>query len=361
MKHITCFTANMVSGGAQHQMALLSGFLSERGYDVTIVTYNNLPDHYPTGPRVKRINLNLEGSSLKKMMKLSRFLWKWKTDCIISYRSTPNFMLLIPMFFKRDVKIIAGERNLTVIPNIREKINYQLLYYRPQYIVPNSFSQGRYLVRLNKSWKSKVVPITNYTAIDEYIPQPVHISDDIIHIGVISRIFPQKNYERFCEMLSMLKNKTSGKFKVYWYGDRQDGEYLKGSMHIHELIERNKIYDVLEVKNAVKNVAELMDSFHFMCLPSLFEGFSNSLSEYICCGKPVVCSDVSDNSLMVHDGENGFLFDPKDIESMCNAFQKMLSLSQEQMKKMGEKSREIAEELFNKDKFIEKYVELIEN
>ena len=288
------------------------------------------------------------------------FFWKWKTDCIISYRSTPNFMLLIPMLFKRSVKIIAGERNLTVTPNIREKINHRILYYRPQYIVPNSFSQGRYLIGLNKSWKSKVIPITNYTAIDEYFPSPVQFNDNFIHIGVISRVFPQKNYERFCEMLSFVKQRTTKNFKVFWYGDRQDGEYMKGSQHIHELIEKYKIEDVLEVKQAVKNVAELMPSFHFMCLPSLFEGFSNSLSEYICSGKPVVCSDVSDNSLMVHEGENGFLFDPKDTESMCSAFVKMLTLSQDRLEVMGKRSREIAEELFDKDTFINKYVDLIE-
>jgi glycosyltransferase involved in cell wall biosynthesis len=226
--------------------------------------------------------------------------------------------------------------------------------------VPNSFSQGRYLIGLNKAWKKKVIPITNYTAIDEYVPAPVMISDRYIHIGVISRIFPQKNYERFCEMLCMVKQRSHQKFIVSWYGDRQDGDYLKGSQHIHDLIEKLNIGDVIEVKQAVKNVAELMPRFHFMCLPSLFEGFSNSLSEYICSGKPVVCSDISDNSLMVHEGDNGYLFDPKDTESMCSAFTKMLSLTQDKLEAMGKRSREIAEELFDKEAFVNKYIELIE-
>ena len=97
-----------------------------------------------------------------------------------------------------------------------------------------------------------------------------------------------------------------------------------------------------------------------MCLPSLHEGFSNSISEYICCGRPVICSDVSDNSVMVHDGENGFLFDPLNVESIMEAFVRYFDISFEQRDKMGVRSREIAESLFDKDKFIESYIKLIE-
>jgi len=361
MKNITCFTANLGAGGAEQQMVILSNLLAERGYSVTIVTYNNLKDDYEFHPSIKRVRLDKEGGSLKREMAIAKYFLSVKTDCIISYRSTPNFIMLLPMMFRKGPKVICSERNTTRIANSKEKWNYNFLYRRAAYIVPNSHTQARYLRDLKKSWSDRVVPIINYTELDKYIPGESPVFGDTMVIGVIARIFPQKNYERFCLMLAELKKKENRKFKVIWYGDRQEGEHSKGSLHIHKLIKDLKIEDVLEVKPAIQDVVGIMKQFHVMCLPSLFEGFSNSLSEYICCGKPVVCSDVSDNSLMVHDGENGFLFDPKDIESMCNAFQKMLSLSQKQMKKMGEKSREIAEELFNKDKFIEKYVELIEN
>lgn len=31
------------------------------------------------------------------------------------------------------------------------------------------------------------------------------------------------------------------------------------------------------------------------------------------CGRPVLCGNVSDNSLMVHDTHNVFLFNPQDV------------------------------------------------
>ena len=362
MKHITCFTANLCGGGAEHQLAILSNLLAEKGYKVTLVTYNNLPDHFDLNPKIERVFLNVDHhNSFTKQWIVSKFFWTHKTDCIISFRSVPNFILLAPMFFTRAPKIIVGERNTTIRPSDREKINYNVLYNRANYVVPNSYTQGRYLQSLNKRWSKRVVTITNYTDIEMFSSASMPTNFDVIKIGVFARIFPQKNYVRFCEMVAKLKTKTNRKFKITWYGDRTEGEFIHGSNHIHELIKSFQIADVLEVKEAVKDVCNRMDEFHAMCLPSLYEGFSNALSEYISCGKAVLCSDVSDNSLMVEHNQNGFLFDPKDINSMCEAFLCFFELSEEHIRVMGEKSRKKAELLFNKEKFINSYIKLIES
>lgn len=362
MKKITCFTSNLSGGGAEHQLVQLSNFLAEVGYEITIVTYNNIPDHYVLDNRIKRVQLNVDGKpNFLKQWIISRYFWGLKTDCIISFRADPNFILLIPMFFTRKPKIIVSERNTTITPTKREAINYNYLYNRASYIVPNSYTQEFFLRSLKKKWADRIVTITNYTDINEYTPKGTPSDYETLMIGVFSRIFPQKNYARFCEMLSRLKQQTKRKFKVIWYGDKKEGEFAKGSMHIHRLIEQYDITDVIEVKTAVTNVASLMGQFHVMCLPSLYEGFSNAISEYICCGKLVLCSDVSDNHVMVHEGKNGFLFDPNRVDSMCDAFLRLFSLSAEQIVEMGKQSRIIAEDLFDKKKFINSYINLIES
>ena len=121
------------------------------------------------------------------------------------------------------------------------------------------------------------------------------------------------------------------------------------------------IDDVISLLPPVKNPALTMNNYHAICLPSLFEGFSNSIAEGICSGKPMLVSDVSDNSLMVHDEVNGFLFDPTSTESMKGAFLKFFSTSKEMKKDMGLNSRQIAEKLFDADIFIQKYIDLIES
>ena len=115
----------------------------------------------------------------------------------------------------------------------------------------------------------------------------------------------------------------------------------------------------MNYKEIIPNNA--LRKFDAMCLPSLVEGFSNSISEYICCGKPVICSDVADNSLMVHDGKNGFLFDPTNIDEMVDVVLKFFNLPTEERNMMCIQSRKIAEELFDKESFVQKYIKLIES
>lgn len=75
----------------------------------------------------------------------------------------------------------------------------------------------------------------------------------------------------------------------------------------------------------------------------------------------MLVSDVSDNSLMVHDGENGFLFSPNNEDSIFEALKKFLELSSEERIEMGVKSRELANELFNAERFVNSYINLVEN
>ena len=104
-----------------------------------------------------------------------------------------------------------------------------------------------------------------------------------------------------------------------------------------------------------------MDKYHAVCLPSLHEGFSNSVAEGICSGKPMLVSDVSDNYVMVQDSENGFLFNPQSSDSICDAFLRFFELSFIDMINMGKRSREIAEDLFDKGHFIQQYLDLVES
>ena len=142
------------------------------------------------------MSLNVDGkSNIVKQLIIAKFFLTHKADCIISYRSVPNFILLLPLYFTKTPKIIVSERNTTIVPNFREKINYNILYKRANHIVPNSHTQAKYLLSLNKVWKDRITTITNYTDIDKFSIKSIPDSTDIIKIGVFARIFPQKNYD----------------------------------------------------------------------------------------------------------------------------------------------------------------------
>ena len=359
-KRITCFISSLASGGAEHQLAILANMLCEKGYKVDFVTCLNDPDYYMLNPEIRRIKINTNNSNFISTVKMIKFFRKHDTDVIISFRERMNLTTIVGCL-GRKIKIIAGERSFTIgRPTIVGELLHDFFYKYATYIVPNSSSQEYYLRSLKKNWANKLHTITNYTDINLYQYCPPPIDSSRILIGVFARFSPHKNCLNFVKMLNVLRNEVNIDFEIHWYGQNTgkfDKEYYQ---KVLDLISFYKLENKLFLHNAVKDVANTMKSFHAIALPSIFEGFSNSIAEGICCGKPMLVSKVSDNGIMVKDGENGFLFDPNDIQNMVMAFKKFLILNSDERNLMGVKSRQIASELFDAESFVSSYIELIE-
>lgn len=360
MKSIICFTESLAGGGAEHQMALLAQFLKEEGYDVSIVTYADLPDHYEIPCTIRRIKLSEGRNKTIKLIHVFFYFLFIKTDCIISYRKMCNIRLLVPMFFRsRKIKVLCSERNTTIgSPDIARRIMVKYLYRRADYIIPNSFSQARVILGENPRLEYKLRTIHNYTDLLHFKPSNYPPDMDCLRLAVFARFSHQKNPFLFVDALSHLKKKTNRLFEVHWYGGREDDPFY---LSVKDYVEDRYASDVFVMHSSVKDPSLLMPSFHAICLPSLYEGFSNSIAEAICCGKPMLVSDVADNGIMVRQGINGFLFDPNDIESICNSFLLFFSLPYDEKCRFARNSREIAESLFNKQEFLNNYIDLIES
>lgn len=365
MTRIICFTESLGGGGAEHQMVILAGMLAEKGFDVTIVTYADVPDHYSVPSGVTRIKIAEGKSAIKKHLAVFSFFIKAKTDCVISYRKMCNVRVLIPLFFRsRRVKVICSERNTTVGgADLSRRLLGDVLYRRADYIVSNSKSQTHYLQKENPHLISKLRTIHNYTDLHHFSVCDMPSSQSVLRIAVFARYSKQKNPILFAEAIAELKTRTIRPFEVHWYGEQKGGNngFNNDYLSVKAKVEDLGVGDVLKLYPAVKDVYALMGDYHAGCLPSVFEGFSNSIAESICCGKPMLVSEVADNVVMVLDGENGFLFDPERIDSICDAFLRFFALSSEEMMLMASNSRRIAESLFDRERFISQYIELIES
>ena len=363
MKRIVFIGSGLSSGGAEHQCAQLMNMLIDRGYDVTYASYGDVDDHYYVSPKVRRDNIAPHMSIHRKILDIELYLLRIRADVVFAFSQRNSVLALFPLLLRPKVKVISGERNFTIAePDKYEKILIKTgIYRRANFIVPNNFSQGKHLTKVMPSIKDKIRVITNYTDVEVYryasLPE-----NDIPRIGVFCRLEAQKNFHRFIEALHILDQESKLNFKVDWYGNhtfRSVGQkaYFEDGIR---MIKKFNLENIIVIHDATHDVPNLIPKFDVMCLPSLHEGFSNSISEYISCGRPVICSNVSDNSVMVHEGVNGFLFNPLDVHDIAMAIKKYLNTSKDERETMSLKSREIAESLFNKEKFINNYLRLIE-
>lgn len=359
MKKICFFTPGLGGGGAERQVAILCNMLVEKGYETTVVSYLDEPDQYKLSEKVNRVRINVKGKRIRKYFSFFSFFFRLNVDCLICFQPAEAFMAMPSFLLRPKVKVIVGERNLAY-GNLLwfENINYYLFYRRANSIISNNYSQKNHLYKTYPWLRKKLNVITNYTDVEKFVFSH-SLQNDIKRIAVFARYTPQKNYERFAEAIKLLKANTKLKFIIDWYG-KNDTFTIDNKATFESRIKQFNLSDCIITHDVVNNVQELLPLYDAICLPSLYEGFSNSISEAISCGKVMLVSDVSDNSLMVHNDENGFLFDPLDVRSIADAFLKFFACDNKRVKEMEIKSREIAESLFDKERFVNGYIAEIE-
>lgn len=363
-KRIVCVMPSLFSGGAERQLCLLMEQLIKYGYDVTLVTYSKRPDmyHLPKGVKRKRINGRNHGVTFLKLFYFFTTNIR-KDDIIISFCRDNNIVVLLANIIVKRY-IIVGERNLLQSDNRESRLAFWLYKKKASYIVSNSYSQEKYLKKVLSCIENRISCIINYTDTKVFYPNPNLLNNDNSRvIGIFARYNPQKNYENFVKAVRIVADKGYTKFKFIWYGSKvnTDGSVNPHYARFQELIEQNGVDSFIELNSTTDKVAECINHCDAICLPSLYEGFSNSLAEAISCGKIVLASNTSDNPIMVEDGCNGYTFNPYNIDEMADAFIKYLNLPKEETIAFEKYSRRHAMELFNLEKFTNRYIELIEN
>lgn len=356
MKKIILFTDSLGAGGAQRQLVGLAKLLNIEKYDVTVLTYHKFEFYIPflQEDNIKYVLLNGLNNPIKRIYSIIQYIRKEGPDVVIAYQETPSLIASFVKLFCPKIKVVVSERNTTQIVNRKDKIRFFLYRYVDK-IVPNSYSQESFLKQNYPNYSNKITTITNFVDLEKYRPN-IKDRNEVHTIMVAATIFNSKNTLLFIDAVNILKNKGL-RFVVKWYGYSD-----KYNEYYNECINKIEKYSLSKHIKLLPKTLEIEKCYNeadYFCLPSFFEGTPNVICEAIASGLPVACSNVCDNSRYVRNGENGYLFDPLSPESIADALQSMLSLTDSEYKSYSLRSRQIAEEKLHKNLFCQKYIELI--
>ncbi|MBO5439775.1 MAG: glycosyltransferase family 4 protein [Clostridia bacterium] len=110
-----------------------------------------------------------------------------------------------------------------------------------------------------------------------------------------------------------------------------------------------------------KDVRPYIKDAHAIILPSYHEGMANVLLEGAASGRVILASKIPGCEETFDEGVTGFGFEPKNEDSLKQAIDKFLELTNEQKCEMGKAGIKKVEEQFNRKIVIEKYFEQINN
>lgn len=357
MKRIICLIDSLGPGGAQRQLVGLAVLLKQQEYDVSVLCYHDnkfyVDTLLPNG--VPYILLKKAKNAYLRIWHIAKYFLKRKPDVVIAYQETPSVCACAAHFFNRRFRLIVSERSSTQHTGWQEKIRF-FLYRWADVIVPNSYTQSQYIQKNFPNLGMKVVTIPNFVDLNHFVPKYGRIRNKVAEILVVGSICHLKNVLGLIEAAELIKRKGYN-FHISWYGKvATQMDYFEQCQNKIELLEVGKYITLKDKTNAIKEKYQEAD---FFCLPSFYEGMPNVICEAMACGLPVTCSDVCDNSRYVKEGENGFLFNPKDSGSIADAIEQMLLLNEDDYLVYCRNSRKRAEKMFSKDIFVQSYIKLI--
>jgi glycosyltransferase involved in cell wall biosynthesis len=168
----------------------------------------------------------------------------------------------------------------------------------------------------------------------------------------IARVMKEKGIDQYLDTAEYIKGKyPNTEFHVLGFCEEAYQQKLK------EMQNRG----VIQFHGMQSDVRKFHKMSHCTIHPTYYpEGMSNVLLESAACGRPIITTDRSGCREIVDDGVNGFIVKKQNSEDLIIKVEKFLNLKHEEKKKMGLKSREKVEKVFDRKIVIDAYIEEIE-
>lgn len=356
MKKIICLIESLGSGGAERQMSGLAVLLKKQGYDVEVWTY------YPNDfylPILQDANVTYRyiaeaQNKKKRLWVLRRELRKANPDTVITYLDTACMVACVIKAMGARFRLIVSERNTTQHLSKRERLKF-FLYRFADFIVPNSHTQAEFVKSHFPNLAHKVECITNFVDTDRFTPAQKRTTQTLRRILTVARVMPQKNVIGYIKAIKAVVDRGYS-LCVDWFGNSVDENYYN---LCKQTVKDNGLEDVFVFHPAKQNIIEEYQTADIFCLPSFFEGFPNVVCEAMCCGLPIIASNVCDNAQIVEEEGNGFLFDPHNEQQMAEVMIRSLEMTENRKVEMCNTSRTLAIEKFSSTVFISKYINII--
>jgi glycosyltransferase involved in cell wall biosynthesis len=355
-KRLLLVVGSINQGGAEFQLLSLAKLLQSKGHNVEVLALtdydyflNFIQEHKLTYSCVSN-----EGSNFQRLRRAVKQINKKKPDLVISYiKRVSQVAILARVLSAFRFKLIISERTSLIRP--WHDLFYFNLALLANKVTVNSRSKINYINKRFPLLRKATIFMPNIIDIDKFKNiQRSGTSNIGCNISFVGRISPEKNLLRLINAIQVLVNKGYN-IRLSINGSASNKKYFE---EIIQLIRELHLEDIVKYDGPTTDVREVYKNTNLLCLVSIFEGFSNVLSEAICCGIPVIASDIEENRFLVKEGENGFLVDPSDYTSLAAGIEKFLQLTPEEVKVISNNNTKKAHAIFDEERIYQSYLDI---
>ncbi len=184
------------------------------------------------------------------------------------------------------------------------------------------------------------------------IRQQLNLPDDTPIVGFAGRLAPQKRLLDLVWAFHLL-HQTVDKVVLVIVGDGPERESL--GEFAASVGCRERVFFMGRREDA----ADIVGQFDAFCLPSSFEGMSNSLMEAMAAGVPAVVSDIPANKELIVHEETGLVVPLGESADICRALKRLL-VETEFSQQLAKNAAEKVQTELSVTQMVRKHVELYE-
>ena len=357
MKKICFFSTDIsLGGGTEKVCLLLANELCNKGYEVSILSYNNgLSTIFKCNKNIKLFSLNMQNINgfitrkIKPYVRLKKFLKQYPQDIIINV-DIILCLYSIPMKLFYNIKNIGWEhfnfRNNNGVKN-RDIARKLAMKFADQIVVLTKRDLDEYTK--NRKVKKPITYIYNPSVGNEKVFNYEKRENNILAVG---RLVYSKNFIELIDIWKMimdLDNKSEWNLIICGEGEERA-----------KIEKRIKEYGLKNVKltGFCSNVEEYYQKSKIMVLTSHMEGFPMVLLEAQKQGLPIISYDCfTGPSEIVIDGKDGYLIEYKNKKMFVD---KLLALMNDDncINKFSVNALEDSKR-FNIDKIVDQWIKLL--
>ena len=216
----------------------------------------------------------------------------------------------------------------------------------------NSFNSAYFLGRnICDKNRSSIIPGSGVD-LNRFKYEEYPVRDNFV-FNYIGRVMKKKGVLDYVKAAQIIKGKHSNcEFNILGFVEDDETELKK-------IIKDAQDNGAVIYRGNQPDIQPWIAQSDAIILPSKYgEGISNVLLETAATGRGLItttipgCKDVVENN-------NGFLFEPGDVDGLVNCVERFMSLSTEERINMGKRSREHVEKNFSRQVVVNEYEKLV--
>ena len=346
------------------RLNLLDRFVEE-GHDVIVIApvdeYIEYKENYPTVKHVALRSLDRDSTNPIKdlilIAELTRKYKRLKPDLIIHFTNKPNiFGAIAARRAKIDsIAIVTGLGYAFIHNGFIKQITTALYKYTSKYhkkFIFENIEDRELFENENIISKGQGISVKGCGVNTTYFhPYPNgEVKEDTI-FTFVGRLLYDKGVKEFVEAAKLIKLR-SPKTKFWLVGELDPDN--PATVEKDELIEWVDS-DIVYYHGFQRDVRPFISKSDCVVLPSYREAIPRTITEAMAMAKPVITTDTAGCREAVDEGVNGYLAKVRDAKDLAESMQKIISLSYDERKSMGQSGREIVMNQFD-DRLIANHI-----